>query len=265
MLGRLFFPPARFNNNRHWSHSERHNETEMNADIERIVAATYSGIRAGKATTQSELETLPTSDPPLVKGPPGLKTKLKRHQGIALGRMIQWERESTIRGGILADEMGLGKTLTTLALILANPPAINSSVETTIIVAPANLIPVWKSEIEKHVDLGAISVLYAHSQFEKTQSFKMDKLHWDQVQMYDVVIASYECLQNEWKRKQYFDDNFANGVKVPLPRLPFLCRRSHFYRSVTIHPTSRTLLTQIGSSSMSSIMLPIKQHSCTKH
>jgi SNF2 family DNA or RNA helicase len=53
--------------------------------------------------------------------------------------MIQWERESTIRVGVLADEMSLGKTLTTLAVILANPPAIGSTVLTTVIVKAARL------------------------------------------------------------------------------------------------------------------------------
>jgi SNF2 family DNA or RNA helicase len=235
--GQLFDPQARINNDQHWSHSEICDETEVNADIKRMVTATYSSVRTGDATTKSELETLQTSDPPLVKTPPGLKTKLKRHQGVALGRMLQWEQTSTIQGGILADEMGLGKTLTTLALILANPPAVDSTVLTTLIVAPANLIPVWKCEIEKHLDPDTISVLYAHSQFEKAQSFKMSQLDWRQVEMYDVVIASYECLQNEWKRKNHFDDHFAKGLKVPLPRLPFLSAASRFYRSVSAHPT----------------------------
>jgi len=179
------------------------------------------------------LETLSPTIPPRVKGPPGLKTRLKAHQKIALGRMIQWERTEGIGGGILADEMGLGKTLTTLALILANPPAIDSTILTTIIVTPANLIPVWKHEFEKHVEPGAISVLYAHSQFEKTQGFKLDELAWDDVQMFDVVIISYERLQIEWKRKRDF---IGRGYKAPIPLLPFLGSQAHFHRSVISTP-----------------------------
>jgi hypothetical protein len=69
------------------------------------------------------------------------------------------------------------------------------------------------------VDPGAISVLYAHSQFEKAQGFKMDQ-----------TLSSHrtKCLQNEWKRKQCLDDNFAKGMKVHIPPTAFFMQAVTF-------------------------------------
>ena len=46
-------------------------------------------------------------------------------------------------GGLLADEMGLGKTVQTLAFIALR------KISSTLIVAPASVVPNWQHEIEK--------------------------------------------------------------------------------------------------------------------
>jgi SNF2-related domain len=76
-------------------------------------------------------------------------------------------------GGVIADSMGLGKSLMTLSLVLAHPPptgwavaALNAHtapidgdavpIKTTLLVAPATLLPQWGDEIKKHLHQGAL-------------------------------------------------------------------------------------------------------------
>ena len=79
-----------------------------------------------------------------------LQKKLKNHQFKAVLRNYQldgvlWLSSlmDNVFGGLLADEMGLGKTVQTLAFIALR------KISSTLIVAPASVVPNWQHEIEK--------------------------------------------------------------------------------------------------------------------
>ncbi|MBQ6704962.1 MAG: DEAD/DEAH box helicase [Opitutales bacterium] len=93
--------------------------------------------------------------------PAGLPEFLRPYQA----RGVAWIRQMFARGAhpLLADEMGLGKTLQTLALL---------SLDTTtrrpaLIVCPASVIPVWKSEIRKFFPQLSVCVLGADGDFKR--------------------------------------------------------------------------------------------------
>jgi len=72
-------------------------------------------------------------------------------------------------GGMLCDDVGLGKSLQMLGLVLARPPPedwpVSSlptqtyspvPIKTTLLVAPAAILPQWEAEVHKHVQPGAL-------------------------------------------------------------------------------------------------------------
>ncbi len=70
--------------------------------------------------------------------------------------MLTRERDSKgPPGGILADAMGMGKTVEVLACVIGNPPSKKDKSDqkaTTLIVAPANSVEQWSTEIQKHCE-----------------------------------------------------------------------------------------------------------------
>ena len=72
----------------------------------------------------------------------GMKSSLRHHQTIAAAFCKQRETgDEEPLGGILADAMGLGKTVTTIALMIANPPPRSEEHRATLIVCtPALLV-----------------------------------------------------------------------------------------------------------------------------
>jgi hypothetical protein len=77
------------------------------------------------ANLSTENGTIPGSDRDPT--PDGLQGTLYPHQQIALKWMRGMENDKNKRGGFLADDMGLGKTISTLSLILSNPPPSSGS------------------------------------------------------------------------------------------------------------------------------------------
>ena len=82
--------------------------------------------------------------------------------------------------GLLADEMGLGKTLQVLTLLRYHPVGERAS----LIVCPASVVPVWRSEIERWYPELSVGVLRAGADFSR-----------DGEATPDIWIASYTQLR----------------------------------------------------------------------
>jgi SNF2 family DNA or RNA helicase len=160
------------------------------------------------------------------------------------------EDNKNTRGGILADDMGLGKTISSLALILARPSAdqrckvrtislksdlkFSNSSQTTLIVGPVALVRQWEREFQKKIKTSKrLSVLMAHGT-------KKQKLTWDVVRNYDVVLTTYGTLGAELKKREKWEEDqkrkghfLANEMDIPPAYFfPFLGAKSMFYRVI---------------------------------
>ncbi|PHH78726.1 hypothetical protein CDD80_6361 [Ophiocordyceps camponoti-rufipedis] len=159
--------------------------------------------------------------------PAGLKDQLYRHQELALTWMKNME-EGTNKGGILADDMGLGKTISTLALMLARPPATGLP-KTTLVVAPLALLTQWQEEIIKKTKSShSLSVFLYHNK----------KATADELMKYDVVITTYGTVAQEYGRyDKFFMENRTRHVdmndRTTATKFPLLHPgRAKFYRIV---------------------------------
>jgi SNF2 family DNA or RNA helicase len=98
------------------------------------------------------------------------------------------------KGGVLADEMGLGKTMEMIGLVLANPapaellehPTLFTS-RATLVLCPNHLAKQWSDELAKVTDLKVATV---------TTIVQLRKFSYQDFVDYDVVIVSYQLLQN---------------------------------------------------------------------
>ncbi|RDA95308.1 hypothetical protein CP533_3518 [Ophiocordyceps camponoti-saundersi (nom. inval.)] len=159
--------------------------------------------------------------------PAGLKDKLYRHQELALTWMKKME-QGTNKGGILADDMGLGKTISTLALMLARPPA-HGLPKTTLIVAPVALVRQWQEEIVRKTKLShRLSVFIYHNK----------KTTVDELLRYDVVLTTYGTVAQEHGRYEKFClENKGRSVdmndRATASKFPLLHpNKAKFYRVV---------------------------------
>ncbi|KAI0200164.1 SNF2 family N-terminal domain-containing protein [Astrocystis sublimbata] len=156
-----------------------------------------------------------------------ITTVLKRHQEIGVNFILSREerdiaastihtlqrmigpREFTtpilpILGGIDADEMGLGKTLTMLSAIICTmtvasefgrADAGRSSLPTTratlIVASSPQVIEVWKSEIQRHLKQGYLSlcVFHGHNKSKTIEEFTNN----------DIVLTTYHTLRADQK------------------------------------------------------------------
>ena len=120
--------------------------------------------------------------------PEALKYALYPHQQLALKWMTDMEVGSN-KGGILADDMGLGKTISTIALMTTRKSSDN--VKTNLIIGPVALIKQWEGEISKKVKREhRLTVCLMHGK----------KVSYSELKKYDVVLATYGMLAQEWKR-----------------------------------------------------------------
>jgi len=147
----------------------------------------------------------------------GLKitTMLMTHQREGVSRMIQMERDADLNGIILADEMGLGKTLQCLALIAFMNYELGPASSRTLILAPPSAIPVWRAQIEEHLDEEDFRVLYCHPSVGGLAPKDVPR---DTLRRADIVVAGTDHLTHElkmykdWKEKK---DASEEGVEVP--------------------------------------------------
>ncbi|CAI5724884.1 unnamed protein product [Peronospora effusa] len=134
-----------------------------------------------------------------------LTATLLPYQQEALAWMVGQE-SSDYKGGILADEMGMGKTIQAISLILENPREEDPSSKGkaanvrkpaivrggTLVVCPLVAVMQWKSEIERFVEPGHLSV-YIHHGPKRLNVV-------EKIASYDIVLTTYSIIENEIRK-----------------------------------------------------------------
>ncbi len=137
--------------------------------------------------------------------PAGIKTKPWRHQIEA----YQFAMERLTRGpgaAMLALEMGTGKTLVSL-MVLAGLKAVR-----TLICCPLRVVPVWQSQIERHLDLPLVVVALDDSAGSVAEK---QKLAEEKLKLAETTGRPFICAINfdsvwrdpfgAWAEKQAWD------------------------------------------------------------
>ncbi|KAG2759818.1 ATP-dependent helicase [Phytophthora cactorum] len=131
-----------------------------------------------------------------------LTATLLPYQREALAWMVGQE-ESSYKGGILADEMGMGKTIQAISLMLENvrektsgkaaksrnSPTVHGG---TLVVCPLVAVMQWKSEIERFVEPGLLSVYIHHG------PKRLDSV--EKIASYDIVLTTYSIIESEIRK-----------------------------------------------------------------
>lgn len=129
-----------------------------------------------------------------------LTATLLPYQREALAWMVGQE-ESDYKGGILADEMGMGKTIQAISLILENVRQEDSAAKGkkastlrggTLVVCPLVAVMQWKSEIERFVEHGHLSVYIHHGPKRLDVAAK--------IAAYDIVLTTYSIVESEIRK-----------------------------------------------------------------
>jgi len=136
--------------------------------------------------------------------PPTLNRQLRIYQTIGFHWIKMLENYGFC--GILADDMGLGKTLQALTVIKSQTK------KPSLIICPKTLIYNWLAEIEKFTP--EINCLVYQG------DIKVRKNLFKTIKKYDVVIASYSIISNDYKtlqefRFQYIIIDEAQHIKNP--------------------------------------------------
>jgi DNA repair and recombination RAD54-like protein len=112
-------------------------------------------------------------------------------------------------GCILADDMGLGKTLQSVALIYTllktgitcdNAP----TCKRVIVICPCSLVKNWANEFVKWLGQGVVKTLPIAESDRKTVEKNLDT--FVRTRMFNVLIASYECIRTHVKRLNKYPD-----------------------------------------------------------
>ncbi len=166
----------------------------------------------------------------------GMTSSLYNHQ--VQGAAWMRERETgdvEPLGGLQADEMGLGKTVMTIACMISNPPAADSTSRCTLIVCPPSLITQWESELRKHTEQGIFpKVLKYHGRsFSRTFGRGAEGV----IQQADVVFTSYQEVLKSYpkfappkqivapdKRREWWTETYEENRDI--------LHRVHFHRIV---------------------------------
>ncbi|KAK2747553.1 hypothetical protein FQN57_002046 [Myotisia sp. PD_48] len=136
-----------------------------------------------------------------------MKTSLFHYQLIGVGFMR--DRESSVahpKGGLLCDEMGFGKTLQAIANMVDGraPPSHRANEPvTTLIVAPAHLVPHWKEQLYQHVKPNVLGQIVIHCAQEKSDLVYIMRTGLNQV---GVIITTYSTVRT--------------SCKFPIPSIP---------------------------------------------
>lgn len=139
---------------------------------------------------------------PEMEPSPQLTVPLLPYQREALAWMTAQEK-SAYKGGILADEMGMGKTIQAISLILENTrivdvkPKPKSSASTvirggTLVICPLVAVMQWKSEIERFVDKGHLSIYIHHGNKREDLASR--------IALYDIVLTTYSIIESEIRK-----------------------------------------------------------------
>ncbi|EEH42116.1 uncharacterized protein PADG_06936 [Paracoccidioides brasiliensis Pb18] len=136
--------------------------------------------------------------------------------------VTSFEEPPQVYGGLLADVMGLGKTLSILSLVMStnleslewemqtvdkrllNNP-VTRNVKTTLLVCPLSAVGNWVSQIEEHLEAGALSYYVFHGPTRTEDPAELSK--------YDLVITTYSTILSELSGK-----NSKRGTS-PLTRM----------------------------------------------
>ena len=169
---------------------------------------------------------------PAVELPAGLKTTPWRHQIEA----FRFAMERLLRGtgaALLALEMGVGKTLVALMVLAA------MAARRILICCPLRVVPVWRQQIERHLDLPLIVVTLDDSAGSVTNKKKLaeEKLRLGEATGRPLaVIINYDSVWRapfaDWAEKQPWDLIIADEshrLKAPGGKasLAFKRLRSH--------------------------------------
>ncbi|KAJ8533445.1 hypothetical protein ON010_g13810 [Phytophthora cinnamomi] len=134
-----------------------------------------------------------------------LTATLLPYQREALAWMVGQEA-SSYKGGILADEMGMGKTIQAISLMLENvkeeaPSTTGKTAKErklasvhggTLVVCPLVAVMQWKSEIERFVEPGHLSVYIHHG------NKRLDSV--EKIASYDIVLTTYSIIESEIRK-----------------------------------------------------------------
>lgn len=119
----------------------------------------------------------------------GFRSRLYLHQVLWLIFAVYRE---LVGYGLCADGMGLGKTIEALALITISQR--HALPRATLVVVPTNVKGQWKSEIERHCDLGNLHGKPAFISYDQTKAISMKPRDFERA---SIVLVAYDELKSK--------------------------------------------------------------------
>lgn len=135
--------------------------------------------------------------------PPHFKVKLYNYQKDGVYRLYKMFDTFQYPGCCLADEMGLGKTIQTVAFLAEIKH--KGAEGPHLVVAPAQITTQWNDGIDRWVEDGYFRTLLYRGDGRFVQvGSKKQYISEDDLQSYDIVITTYNTLQQEHSKRQDF-------------------------------------------------------------